>query len=260
MARQLELQRLQPKTRCYETPLLLLHGAWHGAWCWADAMRDFARRGIETYALSLRGHGGSDRPRQFNLCGLDNYLCDLHAAVAAISPTPAIVGHSMGGFILQHYVMNHDLPGAVLLCSAPISGALRFAASYSARHPLAAIKTLLTADGRHLVGKPSLARAAFFRPDIALGPLLLYSALLGSEAARMLFDMSLRLPDPTRNQTPMLAIAAERDQVFTLDEQRATATAYGTELHIVPAATHDLMLDPAWPIAADLIERSIAKW
>jgi hypothetical protein len=34
---QLEHLVLHSDERRYATPLLLIHGAWHGAWCWHDA-------------------------------------------------------------------------------------------------------------------------------------------------------------------------------------------------------------------------------
>jgi hypothetical protein len=37
--------------------------------------------------------------------------------------------------------------------------------------------------------------------------------------------------------------------------QRATADAYHGDLVVVADATHDLMLDPAWPVAAEAIIR-----
>ncbi len=41
-------------------PLLFIHGAWHGAWCWDEHFLDFfANNGFHAVALSLRGHGNS---------------------------------------------------------------------------------------------------------------------------------------------------------------------------------------------------------
>jgi hypothetical protein len=35
---------------------------------------------------------------------------------------------------------------------------------------------------------------------------------------------------------------------------------HGVELAVISGAAHDLMLDPAWPQAADAIERAVAQW
>lgn len=48
----------QSKSRA---PLLMVHGGFHGAWCWENFLGYFAEQGYEAHALSWRGHGGSTR-------------------------------------------------------------------------------------------------------------------------------------------------------------------------------------------------------
>jgi pimeloyl-ACP methyl ester carboxylesterase len=252
---QLEHHVLHPDERRYATPLLLLHGAWHGAWCWHDAMTDFAARGFEVHAISWRGHGGSDRPRSINLVGVRDYVRDLVLAIEAIDPRPVVVAHSLGGYLTQLCLTEQELAGAVLLCSAPPNGVLLFLLRYARRHPLVYLRILATLNLRHMVGTPDLAREAFFRDDIAPDLLQRYTAQLVPESLRAAIDASLlTFPRPQCNRSPVLVVAAECDTIFTLDEQRALARAYNAELLIVPQAAHDLMLDPAWAQAADAIE------
>ena len=261
----LEHLAISPPERRYATPLLLLHGAWHGAWCWRPAMEDFARRGFAVHAISLRGHGGSDRVRGFNFCGLADYVEDLRTAIAALDAPPVVVGHSLGGYVLQCLLMQQRLPGAVLLATMPIgghpgSGMLRFLGTWIVRHPLANARALITGNLKHMVGTPGLAREAFFRPDIPAAELQGYAALLGAESLRVgLWDGFAVRMRPELNRSPLLVIAAERDAVFTVTEQRQTAAAYGAELVVIPEAAHDLMLDPAWPQAANAIERFVQQ-
>jgi pimeloyl-ACP methyl ester carboxylesterase len=257
---QLEHLLLHPRERRYATPLLLIHGAWHGAWCWHDAMANFAARGFEVHAISWRGHGESDRPRSINLVGVRDYVSDLARAIEAISPQPMVVGHSLGGSALQLYLTEHQLPGAVLLCSAPPNGVLPFILRYARRHPLANLRAIAMLNLLHMVGTPELARESFFRADIAPALLERYTARLISESLRAALDASLLVfPRPARNRSPVLTIAAERDTIFTLDEQRALARAYDAELAIIPEAAHDLMLDSAWPLAADMVEDFVKR-
>ncbi len=259
MLKQLEHRTLSPPERRYATPLLLLHGAWHGAWCWQNAMRDFARRGFEVHAISLRGHGHSSRVRGFNFCSLADYVADLQTALEGLERPPIVVGHSLGGYVLQRLLMQQTLPGAVLLASIPVTGTLRFMTEWMLKHPLANARALLSGNLRHAVGTPRLARAAFFRPDIPAAELERYTALLGPESLRILWDGLTVGVEPALNRSPLLVIAAERDAVFTLAEQRRTAAAYHAELVVIPEAAHDLMLDPAWPQATSAIERFAQK-
>ena len=57
----LELIKSEPVSAAHPTPILFVHGMWHGAWCWAEHFLPyFAQHGYDSYALSLRGHGASE--------------------------------------------------------------------------------------------------------------------------------------------------------------------------------------------------------
>jgi pimeloyl-ACP methyl ester carboxylesterase len=38
------------------TAVVLVHGAWHGSWCWTDFAQHLADRGHRVRAVQLRGH------------------------------------------------------------------------------------------------------------------------------------------------------------------------------------------------------------
>ena len=42
---------------------VLVHGAGHGAWCWAAVMSQLERLGDRAYAIDLPGHGASNVSR-----------------------------------------------------------------------------------------------------------------------------------------------------------------------------------------------------
>jgi pimeloyl-ACP methyl ester carboxylesterase len=78
-------------------PVVLVHGALHGAWCWAALQAELDLRGVPSLAIDLPGHGASLDP-----------LADLHgdaAAVAAvverIADEVVLVGHSYGGAVIS---------------------------------------------------------------------------------------------------------------------------------------------------------------
>jgi len=74
-------------------PVVLVHGAWHGAWCWAGLQHALDELGVASLAVDLPGHGASTQP-------LSDLYGDAHhvASVLAQLGTPAIlVGHSYGG-------------------------------------------------------------------------------------------------------------------------------------------------------------------
>jgi pimeloyl-ACP methyl ester carboxylesterase len=74
---------------------LLVHGAWHGAWCWdrtADALR---AAGHEVTAIDLPSHG--DDPTPAATVTLDSYVECIGQALDGIGRPAIVVGHSMGG-------------------------------------------------------------------------------------------------------------------------------------------------------------------
>jgi alpha-beta hydrolase superfamily lysophospholipase len=57
---------------------------------------------------------------------------------------PVLVGHSMGGMIVQKYLESNGAPAALLLASAPPQGVVGATARVAFRHPLAFLKGILT--------------------------------------------------------------------------------------------------------------------
>lgn len=74
---------------------VLVHGAWHGAWCWRDVAPELERRGHTVEALDLPGHG--DAPGDPGAVTLDEYVAAVCAAVERAPRPTVLVGHSFGG-------------------------------------------------------------------------------------------------------------------------------------------------------------------
>src|ERR1039457_4121859 len=119
----LEIISKYPAGNSHSTPLLFVHGAWHGAWCWDEHYLDyFAQKGFEAHAVSLRGHGLSDGHKSLKWARIADYVSDVAIAARQLPSAPVVIGHSMGGFVVQKYLETHFAPAAVLLASAPTRG------------------------------------------------------------------------------------------------------------------------------------------
>ncbi|MBI5107306.1 MAG: alpha/beta fold hydrolase [Rhodocyclales bacterium] len=101
------------------TTVILVHGAWHGAWCWQALIPELLKRRLAPFTLDLPAHGvharfpegwGGDTarfavsPAPTSGVTLDDYanavLEMVDAAVAAGSGPVMLVGHSMAGIAL----------------------------------------------------------------------------------------------------------------------------------------------------------------
>jgi pimeloyl-ACP methyl ester carboxylesterase len=77
-------------------PIVLVHGAWHGAWCWAATQAALDRQGIASYAVDLPGHGTSDQP----LGDLHGDAAHVAAVIERLGTDVVLVGHSYGGAVI----------------------------------------------------------------------------------------------------------------------------------------------------------------
>jgi pimeloyl-ACP methyl ester carboxylesterase len=250
----LEIITKRPHPMTHSTPLLLIHGAWHGAWCWENFLPYFAGHGFEVHALSLRGHGRSEGREAIRWFSISEYADDVSQLVRSLSSPPVLIGHSMGGYITQKYLETHNLPAGVLLASIPVSGIFKMTLRFMKRRPWSTIKTLFLMNPWYLVNSPALAKEAFFSDDFPDEEMTRLFPNIQPESFRVSVETTgLNLPRPKKVKTPLLVLAAEKDRVFSLAEQRATAKAYNTEAHIFPDMAHNMMLEKSWQKVADKI-------
>jgi pimeloyl-ACP methyl ester carboxylesterase len=256
----LERVSCEPPMRPQPAPVVFVHGAWHGAWCWSEHFLGFfARHGYASNAFDLRGHGKSESGRRLRWASLADYVADLDQIVRTLDVAPVLVGHSMGGAVVQKYLETHQAAAAVIVAGLPPSGAIPATLRLAARHPIAVLKANATLSLRHLVATPRLARDAFFSEDIPVERLNRYFSRLQDESYRVFLDMlALNLPRPGRVKTPILVLGAERDTFFTRAEVEATARAYRAEVAFFPMA-HNVMLEDGWEDVAGYIVRWLAR-
>jgi pimeloyl-ACP methyl ester carboxylesterase len=70
---------------------VLIHGGFHGAWCWNRVVPELARLGHEAVAIDLPGHGARRDER--------STLADRQGAILEVlQPGDVLVGHSGGGY------------------------------------------------------------------------------------------------------------------------------------------------------------------
>jgi len=77
---------------------VLIHGAWHGGWCWDGVIRELEKAGYTAEAPTLPGHSPKDDRSKVTF---DAYL-DKIVSVLNRQPRPVVLaGHSSAGFLLQ---------------------------------------------------------------------------------------------------------------------------------------------------------------
>jgi pimeloyl-ACP methyl ester carboxylesterase len=89
------------------TTFALLHGAWHGAWCWERMIEPLRERGHGTIAVDL--------PCDDVEAGLDA-TADV-AAGFLIEDDVVVVGHSLSGLVLPLVAARRPVRALVYLCA-----------------------------------------------------------------------------------------------------------------------------------------------
>lgn len=235
--------------------ILFVHGAGHGAWCWRDHFTGwFEARGYTVAAPNLPHHGELDQ-RGLKGTPLAAYVEAVANAALSLEPAVILVGHSMGGFVIQKYLESADAELAVLVASTPPSGARGMVTRMARHNPAAFLKTMLTSQA---TDSPARTRDYFFSPETPSEVVSDCHRRLQIESTRVLRDMLSPL-HPERVRTPVVVIGAERDWlVAPLRDLQATARAYNSTPHVLPGG-HDMMLDVAWEQVARDIEAAIRK-
>jgi pimeloyl-ACP methyl ester carboxylesterase len=252
----LEVLSRLPEQATGKPPLLFVHGAWLAAWCWEEHfLPHFAGLGYPAYAVSLRGHGASSG--SLHWAGLSDYAADLADTIARLPAPPVLIGHSMGGGVVQKYLETRDAPGAVLLASVPPHGMAAAFMDAWRRHPWRWLQANLTMNTRSLFGSPADCREFFFSESASDAEIIWFMRRGGEESHRALFDMSLpHFIVPGQVKAPILVLGGEKDVVIPPSAVTETARRYHTEAKILPGLPHAMMLDPRWRVAAD----AIAHW
>ena len=98
--------------------LVLVHGAWHGAWCWGQVLPGLTAAGIPTLAFDLPGHGASPRP----LGDLDADAAALREVIDAVEGPVVVCAHSYGGAVATVGAAGHaDVCHLVFVAAFPLA-------------------------------------------------------------------------------------------------------------------------------------------
>ncbi|GAB4432365.1 MAG: alpha/beta hydrolase [Anaerolineales bacterium] len=252
----LEIIHRFPQGEAKTTPLLFVHGKWHGAWCWDEHFLPyFAARGYDCTALSLRGHAGSEGRASLRWWSIADYVRDVEQVAVEFDAPPVVIGHSMGGFITQKFLERHpEIPAAVLLTSIPPTGLWPTTFMLMRQKPLIVLKVLTTFSLYPNIATPEQARWALFSEEMPDELVETYHRKMGDESFRAYLDeLGLNLVHTQRIKTPLLVIGAENDAVIFPRMVKATARRYKTRAEIFPNMAHDVMLEAGWEKVAKRI-------
>jgi non-heme chloroperoxidase len=255
----LELIHVPAQQAQARPPILLLHGAFAGAWCWHQVQQGLAAAGWDSYALSLRGHGQSEGALMLASATISDFLADVEQALSQIGQPCILVGHSLGGYLAQQIAERQLIGGLALLASIPPYGLSGSLAYMSALHP------------NLLMGLQSFALGHTSRPESALLQHLLFAkntpmSVVDDFAQHAQLESMTALSElwmpqwwknlPRYAKFPVLVLGAGDDSIIPFSDVQITAQAWGVSPITLPEAGHAMMCDRTQP---DL-SRELIAW
>lgn len=254
----MRLQYLYEPSKGLQKPinLLFVHGISVGAWVWAEHfLGHFARLGYNSLAVSLRGHGGSEGKNRLHQFALRDFADDVETAVATLTGQTVIIGHSMGGGVAQYYLRRGGrAAGLALMSSVPPFGLASASATMAMREPALwrELSQLQSGLGANIgVLEQSLFSANFSRRERRR-----IMPRFGEPAASVSVELSAwkRIAPMPWFAPPVFVMGAENDRFIPPSEVALTAAYYSVRSHIIPGASHVMMVGPEWRAPADALE------
>jgi pimeloyl-ACP methyl ester carboxylesterase len=175
-----------------------------------------------------------------------DYVEDVRSVIGQLSVDPILVGHSMGGFIVQKHLESESArtPAAVLMSSAPPRTWSVRSMWAGRRHPWLAVKSSVTRNVLALYPDPAMVREGLFSPRT---PELVVQACFEriQEESLLALNIDMRFPqprpDPVGDDTD--ACSGRRRGVLRPRVARDVARAHRTEA-VLRWLGHNVMLEP----------------
>jgi pimeloyl-ACP methyl ester carboxylesterase len=211
---------------------ILVHGAWHGAWCWEKVAPLLAARGHAVRAIDLPGHG--DDPAPPGTVGFDDYMARMGLVLAEPGEPPILVGHSLGGAVITGAADRwpERIRALVYLCAILPDAPDAMARFRAAPELMAGVRP--AADGSVMELDPAVVRAAFYH-DCSDDDAARAAERLRPQPARG-FQMTFELAPGRFGRVPRHYVECTEDRAIDLATQRAMHAAMPCTVHTLPAS------------------------
>ncbi len=234
-------------------PLLFIHGSYCAAWVWDEHFLPYlASQGFDAYALSLRGHGASEGHTLLKRARITDLLADVERVAASLPAAPILLGHSLGGGLVEKYLEKHPQAKAgVLIAPAPYGGIFTSAFHMLQANPKPIFQALRQRN--FTVLSDSVTRAHMMASIVPDQRAVYLERLEKEEAVRAIIDLEFMKANPHKIHVPLLLIGGESDQMVYPWQIRRTGVVFHTEPVFFPCMGHEMMLEPGWKAVADTI-------
>ena len=224
----------------------MLHGMWHGAWCWEPWQKYLAEQGWKTISFSLPGHGRSTLQRPIFLCTLDYYLAFYRDEINRLPNKPILMGHSMGGALTQWALkyIGDDFPAVVLVAPWVAKNAFFDGLPLFLKlDPIGVLLTFIRLDAGGYMRSPKRVANALITAGADHSPKELHAKMTNESALVLFQHMPPFWVPPIDLQTPIFLAAGVNDAVVSFKGLKASAEHYSAAFLPIEDAGHNLMME-----------------
>lgn len=142
---------------------VLIHGAFHGSWCWDKVVPLLEKAGNKVEAPDLPGHGNNKTP--ISEVSLQAYVDSVCTILDAQSEPVILVGHSMGGAVITQAAEYRPEKIKTLVYLAALllrNGESPFDTAQEDTESLGALKSIMSEDQSYVTIKDEDLKEVFY--------------------------------------------------------------------------------------------------
>lgn len=259
---QLNIISKSPDTKIISQPLVFLHGMFQGSWVYEEHFLDyFVEKGFECHLLNFRGHNGSTQKGAFRFITIKNYVEDLTSVIDSLAEKPILIGHSMGGFVIQKYLEKNEIPLSILIATVPPKGVIRPTLKVIVNSPFRFLWANLTLNLNPILKNKKLMRKLFFQESTTDESFeKLYSKHQNESYLAYLQMLMFSWVKTKKIKSKLEILGFENDYAISEKSVKKTAKIFGVEPKIFPNRGHSPMIEPGWEEVADYIIEKIKSF
>ena len=232
------------------TPILFLHGFWHGSWCWADVLAQVTGAGARALAVDMAGHGLlARRPEAPSRRPFDPGLL-----ATEVSPVADVNLDQAGDLLISQLerlgggqpviVVAHSMGGAVLSRAAQLApGLVAHAVYLTAYMPASGVPSV--AYPRLPENEGALGDASFVADPAVVGALRIDAGSGDPGYRQRLRAAFYGDVDPVRADAAIALLTPDAPRGIALGATALTPDGWGSVPRTYVLCTRDMIIRPA---------------